>query len=69
MVSWIRRAGCFLLLLVGQITVYIGKRDFIDYLSHIDPIGKWQLCHCFFWKILLLIKMRHWCLCMSFFVY
>ena len=24
----------------GQITVYIGKRDFIDYLSHIDPIGK-----------------------------
>jgi len=23
-----------------QITVYIGKRDFIDYLTRTDPIGK-----------------------------
>jgi len=24
-----------------QITVYIGKRDFIDYLTKTDPIGQW----------------------------
>ena len=23
-----------------QITVYLGKRDFIDHLTHIDPIGE-----------------------------
>ncbi len=23
-----------------QITVYLGKRDFIDHLTHIDPIGR-----------------------------
>ena len=26
-----------------QITVYLGKRDFIDHLSHIDPIGMYDL--------------------------
>ena len=24
----------------GKVTVYLGKRDFIDHLTHIDPIGK-----------------------------
>lgn len=23
-----------------QITVYLGKRDFVDHLTHVDPIGK-----------------------------
>lgn len=23
-----------------QITVYLGKRDFVDHISHVDPIGK-----------------------------
>ena len=27
-------------LVLFQITVYLGKRDFIDHLTHIDPIGK-----------------------------
>lgn len=22
-----------------QITVYLGKRDFVDHISHVDPIG------------------------------
>lgn len=25
----------------GKITVYLGKRDFVDHLNHIDPIGKY----------------------------
>ena len=33
--------------LCEQITVYIGKRDFVDYLSHIDPIGKWLVLQCY----------------------
>lgn len=24
-----------------QLTVYVGKRDFVDHLSHVDPVGKW----------------------------
>lgn len=24
----------------GKITVYLGKRDFVDHLTHVDPIGK-----------------------------
>lgn len=24
----------------GKITVYLGKRDFVDHISHVDPIGK-----------------------------
>jgi hypothetical protein len=31
---------------VLQITVYIGKRDFVDYLSHIDPIGNFYNFFC-----------------------
>lgn len=23
----------------GKITVYLGKRDFVDHISHVDPIG------------------------------
>jgi hypothetical protein len=23
-----------------QITVYLGKRDFVDHITHVDPIGK-----------------------------
>lgn len=24
----------------GKIVVYIGKRDFVDHITHVDPIGK-----------------------------
>ena len=24
----------------GKITVYLGKRDFVDHITHVDPIGK-----------------------------
>ena len=24
----------------GKITVYIGKRDFVDHITHVDPIGE-----------------------------
>lgn len=27
-------------MLTFQITTYLGKRDFIDHINHIDPIGK-----------------------------
>ncbi len=23
----------------GKITVYLGRRDFVDHISHVDPIG------------------------------
>jgi len=23
----------------GKITVYLGKRDFVDHITHVDPIG------------------------------
>lgn len=23
-----------------QLTVYLGKRDFVDHLDHVDPVGK-----------------------------
>ena len=26
-----------------QITTYLGKRDFVDHLEHIDPVGKFSL--------------------------
>jgi hypothetical protein len=25
----------------GKITVYLGKRDFVDHIDHVDPIGTW----------------------------
>ncbi|RZC39495.1 hypothetical protein BDFB_000233, partial [Asbolus verrucosus] len=25
----------------GKITVYLGKRDFVDHIDHVDPIGMW----------------------------
>ena len=25
----------------GKVTVYLGKRDFVDHISSVDPIGKW----------------------------
>lgn len=25
----------------GKITVYLGKRDFVDHITHVDPIGKY----------------------------
>ena len=28
----------------GKITVYLGKRDFVDHISHVDPIGKLSTC-------------------------
>lgn len=28
----------------GKITVYLGKRDFVDHISHVDPIGKKVFC-------------------------
>ena len=27
----------------GKITVYIGKRDFVDHITHVDPIGELQI--------------------------
>jgi hypothetical protein len=24
----------------GKITVYLGKRDFVDHVTHVDPIGE-----------------------------
>lgn len=24
----------------GKMTVYLGKRDFVDHITHVDPIGK-----------------------------
>ncbi|CAG7823642.1 unnamed protein product [Allacma fusca] len=27
----------------GKITVYLGKRDFVDHLTHVDPIGSTKL--------------------------
>lgn len=29
----------------GKITVYLGKRDFVDHITHVDPIGEliWSL--------------------------
>lgn len=27
----------------GKITVYLGKRDFVDHITHVDPIGKTTL--------------------------
>jgi beta-arrestin len=24
----------------GKITVYLGKRDFVDHITHVDPIGE-----------------------------
>ena len=27
-----------------QITVYLGKRDFVDHLTHVDPIGEFLVC-------------------------
>ena len=27
---------------VAQITVYLGKRDFVDHVSEVDPIGEWR---------------------------
>lgn len=27
----------------GKITVYLGKRDFVDHISHVDPVGKLSL--------------------------
>ena len=40
--------ACVLLLLTFepsslQITTYLGKRDFVDHIEHIDPVGKLQL--------------------------
>ena len=26
----------------AQITVYLGKRDFVDHVSEVDPIGEWR---------------------------
>lgn len=26
----------------GKITVYLGKRDFVDHITHVDPIGKYR---------------------------
>lgn len=34
----------------GKITVYLGKRDFVDHITHVDPIGK-----CLFLLLLLLL--------------
>jgi hypothetical protein len=31
---------CFFCVCVLQITVYLGKRDFVDHITHVDPIGK-----------------------------
>lgn len=28
----------------GKITVYLGKRDFVDHITHVDPIGKIFVC-------------------------
>lgn len=28
----------------GKITVYLGKRDFVDHITHVDPIGKARAC-------------------------
>lgn len=31
-----------------QLTVYLGKRDFVDHLDHVDPVGESGLvCVCF----------------------
>ena len=27
----------------GKITVYLGKRDFVDHITHVDPIGEYRL--------------------------
>lgn len=36
--------------IVLQITVYLGKRDFVDHGDHIDPIGEYFLfCFCVFY--------------------
>lgn len=29
-----------MLLISSQITTYLGKRDFVDHIDHIDPVGK-----------------------------
>lgn len=29
----------------GKITVYLGKRDFVDHISHVDPIGNLSHIH------------------------
>lgn len=34
----------------GKITVYLGKRDFVDHITHVDPIGEHRrnkmICKC-----------------------
>lgn len=27
----------------GKITVYLGKRDFVDHITHVDPIGELKI--------------------------
>ena len=27
----------------GKITVYLGKRDFVDHITHVDPIGLYMI--------------------------
>ncbi len=27
----------------GKITVYLGRRDFVDHISHVDPIGEGEI--------------------------
>ena len=34
----IRHSTIRLLWLAGKITVYLGKRDFVDHVTHVDPI-------------------------------
>jgi hypothetical protein len=34
----------------GKITVYLGKRDFVDHITHVDPIGEFLFS---FWIILI----------------
>lgn len=26
----------------AQVTVYLGKRDFVDHLDHVDPVGEFE---------------------------
>lgn len=33
----------------GKITVYLGKRDFVDHITHVDPIGEWHLNKYWVW--------------------
>lgn len=36
----------------GKVTLYMGKRDFVDYVSGIEPIGNvfCEMCISRFWK-------------------